>query len=81
MTSDASIGSRIEELVHEEHRIWEAEGRNEATDGDRRRLAEIKVELDRCWDLLRQRRGLEEFGLDPSAARVRPDSVVENYEQ
>lgn len=81
MTSDASIGNRMEELVQEEHRLWEAEGRSEATEDDRRRLREVKVELDRCWDLLRQRRGLEEFGLDPGTARVRPESVVENYEQ
>lgn len=81
MTSDASIGNRMEELVQEEHRLWDAEGRNEATEDDRRRLSEVKVELDRCWDLLRQRRGLEEFGLDPDTARVRAESVVEKYEQ
>ena len=81
MTSDAIIGNRIEELVEEEHRLWEAEARNEATDVDRRRLKEVKVELDRCWDLLRQRRGQEEFGLDPDSASARPESVVENYEQ
>ena len=81
MTTDASIGNRMEELVQEEHRLWDAEGRNEATEDDRRRLREVKVELDRCWDLLRQRRGLEEFGLDPDTARVRAESVVEKYEQ
>ena len=47
----------------------------------RRRLAEVKVELDRCWDLLRQRRALEEFGMDPDAAAARDESVVEGYEQ
>jgi len=81
VTTDASIGNRMEELVQEEHRLWDAEGRNEATEDDRRRLREVKVELDRCWDLLRQRRGLEEFGLDPDTARVRAESVVEKYEQ
>jgi hypothetical protein len=81
VTSDASIGNRMEELVQEEHRLWDAEGRNEATEDDRRRLRKVKFELDRCWDLLRQRRGLEEFGLDPDTARVRAESVVEKYEQ
>jgi hypothetical protein len=81
VTSDASIGNRMEELVQEEHRLWEAEGRNEATEDDRRRLKDVMIVVVRCWDLLRQRRGLEEFGLDPDAAHVRPESVVENYEQ
>jgi len=41
----------------------------------------MKVELDQCWDLLRQRRALREFGRDPDQAKVRPPKVVENYEQ
>ena len=45
------------------------------------RLAKIKVELDQCWDLLRQRRALREFGRDPDEAKVRPAKIVENYEQ
>lgn len=53
----------------------------ELTDEDRGRLAKIKVELDQCWDLLRQRRALREFGHDPDQAKVRPPKVVENYEQ
>jgi hypothetical protein len=53
----------------------------ELTDDDRARLAKIKVELDQCWDLLRQRRALREFGRDPDQAKVRPPDIVENYEQ
>jgi hypothetical protein len=41
----------------------------------------VKVSLDRCWDLLRQRRALEEFAEDPDAARARSDETVEGYEQ
>jgi hypothetical protein len=44
-------------------------------------LAEVKVELDQYWDLLRQRRALQEFGEDPDKAKVRPAKIVENYEQ
>ena len=29
------------------------------------RLEEVKVQLDRTWDLLRRRRAREEFGLSP----------------
>jgi hypothetical protein len=42
---------------------------------------QVQVELDQCWDLLRQRRALREVGLDPSMAQVRPAQVVEKYEQ
>jgi len=55
--------------------------KSELTGDDRGRLAELKVELDQCWDLLRQRRALREFGQDPDRARVRPAEIVENYEQ
>ena len=44
-------------------------------------LNDIQVELDQCWDLLRQRRAFREFGEDPEQARVRPADVVENYER
>ena len=46
-----------------------------------RRLAEVKVALDQCWDLLRRRRALEEFGRNPDSAAVRSEDVVERYEQ
>ena len=81
MAPDEHIRNRIEELVGEEHTLWEAQSRGEATEDDRRRLDELKLTLDRCWDLLRQRRALEESGLDADAARVRPPEVVERYEQ
>jgi hypothetical protein len=41
----------------------------------------VEVELDRCWDLLRQRRAREEFGLGPDDTAARPAETVENYEQ
>jgi hypothetical protein len=81
MATDEEIRSRIEQLVGEEHRLWGAEASGAATESDRERLEDVKVMLDQCWDLLRQRRALEEFGLDADAARVRPEEVVEDYEQ
>jgi hypothetical protein len=81
MAGDAHISSSIDELVQEEHELWEAESRGDAGETERRRLAEIKIELDQCWDLLRQRRALEEFGRSPDSAEVRAKRVVENYEQ
>ena len=81
MTDDSGIHESIEELVAEEHRLWEIESRGEATDSDRRRLDALKVSLDQCWDMLRQRRALREAGQDPGAAHLREPEVVERYEQ
>ncbi len=78
---DGQIHGSIEQLVAEEHELWERESAGNATDEDRRRLESVKVSLDQCWDLLRQRRALRESGFDPSAAEVRPPEVVERYEQ
>jgi hypothetical protein len=78
---DAQIHGTIEQLVAEEHELWEREAAGSATDADRQRLDQLKVSLDQCWDFLRQRRALREAGLDPDAAAARPSDVVENYEQ
>jgi hypothetical protein len=79
--ADDQIHGQIEQLVSEEHELWEREAQGHGTDADRERLAAIKVQLDRYWDLLRQRRALDEAGPDPGAASVRPADVVEGYEQ
>ena len=75
-TTDKNVLGHIEELVTEEKKLY-AQG--EMSDAERERLAKINVELDRCWDLLRQRRALREYGRDPDQADVRPAKVVENY--
>jgi hypothetical protein len=79
--SDADVSNMIESLVREEHELWEREAAGDASDADRRRLQEIKVQLDQYWDLLRQRRARREFGLDDEAAQPRRPDIVENYEQ
>jgi hypothetical protein len=78
---DSAIHDSIEQLVAEEHELWDREATGAATDADRRRLGEVKVALDRCWDVLRQRRALEEFGVDPDSAAARSEETVEGYEQ
>ena len=78
---ERQIHGRIEQLVGEEHELWEREARGEGGDSDRARLDELKVALDQCWDLLRQRRALDTAGLDPDAAQVRDAEVVERYQQ
>jgi Protein of unknown function (DUF2630) len=78
---DPQIHGTIEQLVAEEHELWEREAAGSATEDDRRRLNDLKVSLDQCWDLLRQRRAFREAGGDPDAADVRRPEVVEGYEQ
>ncbi len=75
---DQPVLNHIQRLVAEEHRLHEQRAHPQA---DRKRLAQVQVELDQCWDLLRQRRALRDVGLDPDEAEVRPPQVVENYEQ
>jgi hypothetical protein len=74
--TDLSVLNHIRDLVAEEQRLYE---HNAPSDAERERMAKIKVELDQYWDLLRQRRALEEFGRDPAEAQIRAPSVVENY--
>jgi hypothetical protein len=78
---DSQIHGTIDRLVAEEHELWEREAGGDASESDRERLRELKVSLDQCWDLLRQRRALREAGGDPDAADVRRPEVVEGYEQ
>ena len=74
---DASVLAHIEHLVKEEHKLFEKKG--EHTKEEAKRLAEVQVQLDQCWDLLRQRRALRETGGDPSQAHVRPPDVIKKY--
>jgi hypothetical protein len=83
--SDESIAARIEGLVSEEHELRGREqsdsGDPDRLDADQERLRAVEIELDRCWDLLRQRRALREAGADPDDAQARDASTVERYLQ
>jgi Protein of unknown function (DUF2630) len=70
--------NRIHALVDEEHSLREG---TEHTDDQRSRMQELEVQLDQCWDLLRQRRAKRQYGEDPEEAEVRPASEVETYLQ
>lgn len=73
---DESVFAHIGRLVDEEHRLFDQGGLSQ---DDSRRLAALQVDLDRCWDLLRQRRALREYGGDASQAKVRDADVVKKY--
>ena len=78
---DQQTHNSIDEMVSEEHQLWERESAGEASDADRQRLESLRVSLDQCWDLLRQRRARSNAGQDPEGAEVRPPDVVERYQQ
>jgi hypothetical protein len=73
--SDQSILTHISALIDEEHKLRAAG----APQDSERRLKQLEVELDQCWDLLRQRRARREFGQDPDAAAPRDPGTVEGY--
>lgn len=75
---DSAVLKHIRELVEEEERLY-AKGR--LSESESKHLNRMKVELDQCWDLLRQRRALRDAGKNPDDAKLRPPDIVENYEQ
>jgi hypothetical protein len=77
---DQDVLGQINRLADEEHQLFQRESGGEASEEERRRLREIEVQLDQCWDMLHQRRARRSAGLDPDDAAVRDRSVVENYE-
>jgi hypothetical protein len=76
---DDEVIATIHRLVDEEHRLHGQRG--PLSDDSHHRLRELEVELDQCWDLLRQRRALRRAGQDPSDAEVRGPGTVEGYQQ
>ncbi|WP_028999833.1 DUF2630 family protein [Azohydromonas australica] len=75
---DKSILQHITDLVEEENRL---RADTQAPDQNRTRIEELEVQLDQCWDLLRQRRARREFGQNPDDAQVRDKDTVEKYIQ
>ena len=74
--NDAPVFAHIEALVAEEHRLFD---HGQLNDEQKKRLARVQSELDRYWDLLRQRRALREFGRDASEAHERDADTVKKY--
>ena len=77
---DTQILQQIEKLVDEERELRD-QAKGELADKERARLESLEIALDQCWDLLRQRRALREFGGDAERAHARDATTVERYEQ
>jgi hypothetical protein len=80
MAKDQDILDQVNQLIADEQEL-----RAQLQHGDigeseeHQRLRALEVQLDQCWDLLRQRRALRETGGDPREASVRPPGEVEGY--
>jgi uncharacterized protein YjaG (DUF416 family) len=80
--ADDDVLANIQQLSDEEHALYERHRAGTSlTEDEERRMHELQVRLDQCWDLLRQRRARREYGEDPSKARARDESTVEGYQQ
>lgn len=80
---EKDILDRIQVVVDEEQRLRDRHQRGElGQEAEQRRLRELEVELDQCWDLLRRRRAKRDAGQDPDeVSEVRPAEQVEGYLQ
>jgi hypothetical protein len=83
--NDEQVEARIEELEQEERSLRQDESKAAEADQDNQvatdaqRLEAVRVELDRLWDYLRQRRALRDAGKDPDSAQMRDAGTVERY--
>ena len=82
---DDQIRDRIEALEAEEKKLRAQEadaaetGHDDVIAADAKRLAEIRIQLDQLWDLLRQRKAKRAAGEDPDTATLRDQGTVEDY--
>jgi len=79
--NDEQVQERIEELEQEEQRLRrdESQAADAQVSADAERLEAARIELDRLWDYLRQRRALRDTGQDPDGAAMRDAGTVERY--
>jgi Protein of unknown function (DUF2630) len=78
---DRQVMNQIGDLVEEEHALERQAAADGLGEEQQARLRDLEVQLDQCWDLLRQRRARRDAGLDPDDASLRPPNTVEGYLQ
>lgn len=78
--TDRDTLAHIRDLVAQEKELRAQVQQGEISSSDEHeQLRRLEIELDQCWDLLRQRRALRDAGGDPREAAVRPAGQVEGY--
>jgi hypothetical protein len=78
---DQQVLERIDKLVQEEEALLHRHEGEGLDDDEHARLEELRVQLDKAYDYLRQRRALRHSGQDPDDASMRDGGTVETYEQ
>ena len=78
---DSQLLQNIQKLVNEEHALMQQAEEGPMDEEQHARMRQLEVQLDQCWDLLRQRRARREFGMNPDEAQPRPPEIVEHYQQ
>jgi hypothetical protein len=78
---DQQVLDRIDQLVQEEEALLHRHEGDGLDDDEHARLEELRVQLDKAYDYLRQRRALRRAGDDPDDASMRDGGTVETYEQ
>jgi hypothetical protein len=81
LMNDDELHRRIDDLVAEEHRLERAHVGQRLSESEQQRMEQLGVQLDRYWDLLRQRDARRRAGLDPDDAQERSGDIVEGYRQ
>jgi hypothetical protein len=79
--NDRNVLDQIQQLAEQERTLRDRAGTHGLSAEEQEQLQWIEVHLDQCWDFLRQRRALREFGENPNAAEPRSPDVVERYLQ
>jgi len=75
---DMQVLGHIKNLTENEEKLWAKEN---ISDEEVKKLHEIKLELDQCWDLLRRRRALRDAGKNPDRAELRDIDSIENDQE
>jgi len=78
---DQQVLDRIDQLVKEEEDLLHRHEGEGLGDDEHARLEQLRLQLDKAYDYLRQRRSLREAGENPDDASVRDGGTVEDYEQ
>jgi hypothetical protein len=81
LVAEDDILGRVDELVAEEHELRGRAVGSGLSEEERTRLRSLEVQLDQCWDLLRQRRARTEFPDNAAEPSPRPVDEVESYRQ
>jgi hypothetical protein len=75
---DNQVLSHIKNLTATEEDLYEKEN---LTDADIKQLHKVQLDLEQCWDFLRQRRALRNAGNNPDDTEIRDAETIKNYKR